>query len=561
MRYLWMLLIILAVASPAFGQVGDESALARIGAEIIDNLGTFYPVMATSKGMHQYDYRLPDYSKNSIKNEISRLKKFQSRLLQIKPEQLSLSDRIDLKLLKSNVEIALQNLDKIKWYQKNPYMYVDEIINGVYLILVSQYAPFEARAQGIIARMKEVPDFLAQARINIKKPAPHFVRMASEQLITGIDLFRSVAEEISSELPEMANEVSVASERAILAMQDFQKFLKSVSQGAPGSFALGKAEFDYKLKNEFFLDYDSDSLLKIGENLFGQADSIYRAFEAQLAANPAPTDSVFVLNCITKDDLLNYYQWEVEQTKLYLEEHNIVSVPDDIATCYVMETPVFLRKMIGGIAYQPAGPFSSDQTGYFYVRPIPDSLDEGQRSARYRYINRRGFKGSVVHEGFPGHHLQFVKSSLIENNVRKWQENNCYIEGWALYCEQMMYESGFFGNDQSRYLAILGGIAFRAARIVVDVKLQTGKMTIDEAVNWMSKALDDDSNFVRIEVNRYAVSPTVPMSYLTGKTEILRLRDTMRTREGEKFSLKDFHDRYLAEGMIPPKLLWEVWGL
>jgi uncharacterized protein (DUF885 family) len=555
-----MSLLLFIAAMPAFGQGGNWT-LSQLGQEIIENLATFSPVTATSKGMHQYDYRLPDYSKNAIKNEISRLKKFQSRLSQIKQDQLSIADQVDWKLLKSNVDIFLQNLEKIKWYQKNPYMYVDEIVNGIYLVLTSQYAPLEARAQSIIARMKEVPDFLAQARINIKKPAPHFVLMASEQITSGIDFFRSAAEEISSELPELGNEVSVASQRAILAMQDFQKFLKNVSMGAAGSFALGKTEFDYKLKYEFFLDYDSDSLLKIGENLFKEADSIYRAYEADLAANPTPTDSVFILNCITKEDLLNYYQWEVEQTRLYLVEHNIVTVPDDIAPCIVIETPVFLRKLVGGIAYQPPGAFSSDQTGYFYVRPIPDSLDEGQRAARYRYINRRGFKGSVVHEGLPGHHLQAVRSSMIESDIRKWQENICYIEGWALYCEQMMYESGFFGNDRSRYLSILGGIAFRAARIIVDVKLQTGKMSIDEAADWITRALEEDSSYMRIQVNRYALSPGMPMSYLIGKMEIIGLRDAIKAREGENFSLKDFHDRYLEEGMIPPRLLWQLWGL
>jgi len=130
-----------------------------------------------------------------------------------------------------------------------------------------------------------------------------------------------------------------------------------------------------------------------------------------------------------------------------------------------------------------------------------------------------------------------------------------------MYCEEMMYDNGFYGADKRRYLGALGGIMFRAARIIVDVKLQTEKMTINEAVDWMTKALDSDSNFIRTEVNRYTYTPTVPMSYLIGKTEIVKLRDAMKAREGERFSLKAFHDRYLSEGMIPPRLLWEIWGL
>lgn len=256
-----------------------------------------------------------------------------------------------------------------------------------------------------------------------------------------------------------------------------------------------------------------------------------------------------------------YYLWNVEQTKLYLSQKGILTVPEDIGQCLIVETPPFLRNIIGSIAYEPPGTFSEDQTGFFYVRPLPDSLEDEQKAVYSKYINRRGFRGSVVHEAYPGHHMQFMMSSRVQDDIRKWQSNICYVEGWALYCEEMMYENGFYGTDKRRYLNVLGGIQFRAARIIVDVKLHTGEMTIDQAVDWMTKALDADSNFIRTEVNRYTLNPTVPMSYLIGKKEVIKLRDAMKTKEGGRFSLMNFHDRYLSEGMLPPRLLWELWGL
>ena len=124
-----------------------------------------------------------------------------------------------------------------------------------------------------------------------------------------------------------------------------------------------------------------------------------------------------------------------------------------------------------------------------------------------------------------------------------------------------MYENGFYGSDSRKYLNILDGILFRAVRIVVDVKLHTGQMTVDEAVRWMANVLQWDTSWARIEVNRYTLTPTVPMSYLIGKLEILELRDAVKEREGESFSLKDFHDRLLSEGSLPPPLIREIWGL
>lgn len=562
MKWTLSILIILSFFySISIAQNSAENNFIQLAGEAFENLQTFSPVVSTGRGIHKYDYLMTDYSPKSISTEIAKLKKFQSKLSKIKVEVLSSDSRIDWKLIKSNVDITLQNLDRIKWYQKCPYIYVDDAVNGVYSISISEYAPLEVRAQNIIARMKVVPDLFAQAKINLKKPAPIYIKMAQEMLTTGIDFYHSLAEDLKTSLPALAAEIEIASGRAIAAMKDFQQFLSHIPAGGESSFAIGKAEFDYKLKNEYFLDYDADSLLKIGEMLFRQADSMYGAYEMWLDSNRTEIDSVYPYNCISKDEILNYYKWEVEQTKLYLSQKNIVTIPDDIGDCVVMETPPFLRNIISSIAYEPPGAFSPEQTGHFYVRPLPDTLDEGQRAVYSKFINRRGFKGSVVHEAYPGHHLQSMMSSRVLDDIRKWQNNLCYVEGWALYCEQMMYDNGFYGADKLRYLGVIGGIMLRAARIIVDVKLQTEKMTINEAVDWMTKALDSDSNFIRTEVNRYTYTPTVPMSYLIGKTEIMKLRDAMKARERDHFSLKTFHDRYLSEGMVPPRLLWEIWGL
>ncbi|MCX6829428.1 MAG: DUF885 domain-containing protein [candidate division Zixibacteria bacterium] len=560
-RRLTILAVMVLFAPCLWAQNPTDNTLAGLAEEILQNLQSFYPVVSTGKGIHTYDYLFTDYSSKSIRAEVGKLKKFQSRLNQFKSNLLSPEGQIDWKLLKSNVDIALQNLERIKWHVRNPYIYVDDAVTGTYLILNSPYAPFEQRGQNIIARWKLVPDLLAQAKLNLKKPAPVYIKLAHEMAYTGVEFYKKAAEELKFQLPDLTGEIDAAVQRAIAAMQDYQKFLQNLPSGDPNAFAIGKTEFDFKLKNEYFLDYDSDSLIKIGENLLAVTDSLYKAYELFLEANPVPVDSVFAIDCLSKYDVLNYYNWEIEQTKLYLREHDVLTVPDNIGACIAVETPVFMRNITGGIAYQPPGTFNSDQTGYFYVRPIPDSLDEGQREARYRYILRRGFKGSVVHEGYPGHHMQFMMSARIPSSVRKWQENNCYIEGWALYCEQMMYDNGFYGSDKRPYLGVLGGIMFRAARIVVDAKLHTGKMSTDEAVQWMSKALDSDSQFIRTEVNRYTLTPTIPMSYLIGKTEVMKLRDAFKAREGDKFSMKDFHDKYLSEGMVPPRLLWEIWNL
>nr|MBN2277753.1 DUF885 domain-containing protein [candidate division Zixibacteria bacterium] len=546
----------------ALGQNKVESDFKKLADQILDNLDSFFPVVSAQKGIHNYDYTFTNYSGGSIKGEIEKLKKYEKDLVKkFGKANLSPESRINYRLLKSGLDITLLNLNKIEWHKKNPYLYVSDAVNGIYLIVVSEYAPLETRAQNINARMKLIPDLFKQAKKNLKNPPPVYIQLAREMLTTGIDFFRTVEADLSAKLPDLAGELNVSTSGAIDAMRDFAEFLATLPPGDPGSFAIGKQNFDYKLQHEYLLDYDSDSLLKIGENLLEKYRNQYNDYLAELEAENPTVDSVFVIDCITRNDILRYYNWEVDQTKLFIEQNGLVTLPDNIGQCRVVETPPFLTNMISGIAYEPPGVFSPVQTGLFYVRPIPDSMDAGQREARYKFINRRGFKSSVVHEAYPGHHLQFQYASQIENRIRKWHENMCFIEGWALYCEEMMYDQGFYGSDNPRYLNILGGIIFRAARIVVDVKLQTGQMTIDEAVNWMAEQTGGDTSWIRIEINRYTTTPTIPMSYLIGKEEIVRLRDYLMETDGDNFSLGDFHDRLLSEGAIPPHLLWDIWGL
>jgi uncharacterized protein (DUF885 family) len=321
------------------------------------------------------------------------------------------------------------------------------------------------------------------------------------------------------------------------------------------------------LTHEYFLTFDSDSLLTIGETLLQQARDEYDEYEKYVEQyHQNGQDSVFVPASFNKQDVLDYYNWETKQVRLFIESHDIVSIPEDIAPLSVVETPSFLRSMVPGIAYMSPGPFDERQHGYFFVRPIPNDLDRTQREARFRYVNRRGFKGSVVHEAYPGHHLQMQIAGRHASDVRKWQQNMMMLEGWALLCEEMMYQAELYGDeDPAQWLGVLGGIRFRAARIVADVKLHIGEFTYQQCVDWMIDVLNAESEsdraYLRKSVRKYTLTPTVWMSYLMGKREIMRLRDAAKSMGGSLFSERVFYDHLLSEGSIPPALMWEALDL
>ena len=551
----------------AAGSLSADNKFDKLCNNVLESLQSFYPVRSTEMGIHAYDFHLADYSSKSVKGMIKKLQDYEKKLYRYKKADLSLHDRINYKLVKANVDIALLNLQRIQWHKKSPQLYVDEAVNGIYFLMLSGHAPLQEKRVAIISRMKAVPGLFATARKRLKNPPPVYIEAALESLESGQQFYREVAGELMSKFPDQADEILKVSTRAREAMNDFARYLSELEPGSPTEFAIGRKNFDYKLSNEYFLTYDSDSLLKLGEALLEQSQAAYTDYEAYLENDyQNGQDSVFVPANFNVADILEYYNWEVRQVRVFLERSDFVTIPEDIAPVTVIETPSFLRTMISGIAYQPAGPFDSVQHGYFYVRPIPEDIDRPQLEARYRYIHRRGFRGSVVHEAFPGHHLQLQLAGRNEDPVRKWQFNIMMIEGWALYCEEEVYHYGLYGSeDPVQWLGVLGGIRFRAARIVADVKLHTGQFSYQECVDWMIAALgitsESGRQYIRKEVRRYTLSPAYQMSYLTGKLAIMELREAAMARDGDQFSLAGFHDALLAEGSIPPALMWEAMGL
>jgi hypothetical protein len=498
---------------------------------------------------------------------IKKLNEFEKKLYKYKSANISVHDQVNYSLLKSNVDITLMNLKRVQWHKRSPQLYADDAVNGIYFLILSNDAPLSERAVSIINRMKALPAYLATAKKNIKKPSRIYIDAATETLESGIQFYKDVAAELSNKFPERADELARVSNNAREAMNDFLVFLSGVTPGPQGCFSIGKENFDYMLTNEYFLDYDSDSLLRIGEFLLDQANQAYLEYEEYVEDNHQNgSDSVFVPANFNKQDILDYYSWEIEQEKVFVQSLDLVTIPENIAPISVVEVPSFMRSLVTGIAYQPAAPFDTVQKGLFYVRPIPNNLDREQLEARYRYIHRRGFKGYVVHEAYPGHHLQMQIAAMNPDPVRKWQQNFLMLEGWALYCEELMYSAGLYGDeDPTKWLDILGGIRFRAVRIIADVKLHTGQFTYDQCVQWMSEVLgvstELDMDYIRTEVRRYTTTPTNQMAYLMGKMEIMNLLNAAQLRDGDNFNIRDFHNALLAEGSIPPTLMWQIMGL
>jgi uncharacterized protein (DUF885 family) len=234
----------------------------------------------------------------------------------------------------------------------------------------------------------------------------------------------------------------------------------------------------------------------------------------------------------------------------------LAPIPD--APLQVVPTPAFMRPTTPFAAYEPPGPYSSDRAGLFYVT-VPDAkLPAAQRDRILR--DHCGYEVAVtaLHEGYPGHHLQLLMAQAQGSDTRKNIWTPLTVEGWALYCEDMMGEQGFYATEEERFFQRVH-LLWRALRVLLDVGLHTRGITFTQAVDQMLETLHVDRANAEAEVRRYCSTPAYPLCYAVGRRELLRLRDDFRDVQGAAFSLRTFHDAILPYGGLPVSLI--RWGL
>lgn len=206
------------------------------------------------------------------------------------------------------------------------------------------------------------------------------------------------------------------------------------------------------------------------------------------------------------------------------------------------------------------------------VTPMPDVVAEagaaphytpprldGGRAGTFWFNTKRPTAGTgwdidavAFHEAVPGHHLQLSRLQLLDHlpALQRQRSLPVFSEGWGLYAEQLAEETGLYPDERGQLGAISASL-MRAVRLVVDTGLHALGWTREEAVGYAVAHVPMPAEFMASEIDRYIVMPGQALCYLTGKLEILRLRDEARARLGDAFSLPAFHAAVLDHGSLP----------
>src|SRR5262245_26572978 len=535
-----------------------DAAFTSIAAEYLEDLYRRQPTQATDLGIHKYDDQLENYSREAVADSVASARQFRERVTAIDPGTLSLDKQLDREQLLHAIDSRILTLEVVRPWAKDADTYSSGMTNTAYVMIKRKFAPPEERLRKLIAREKAMPAALQEARKNIENPPRIYTQIAIDQLDGNRSFFETAVPGAFTEVTDKAlqDEFKKANAAVIAALVDYKKWLQTeLLKKSTGDFAFGEETYRKKLAADDMIDVPLDELLAIADRDLKKNQAAFAETAKLIDSKKTPQQ---VLASIEAEHppattLLSVTQQELDAIGRFMTDHHIVTIPQ-AAPARVQETPPFLRATTSASMDIP-GPFERVATEAYYNMTLPDpkwpprEVEEFMRQWYYAAISNVS-----VHEVWPGHYLQFLYAKNFPSDVRKVVGAATNSEGWAHYCEQMVIDEGFHGDDQRYRLAQIKDALLRDARFIVGIRMHTKGMTLKEAEDFFVKEGYQPRPVARTETRRGTADATYGY-YTMGKLMILKLRDDYQAKLGAQYSLQNFHDSFIKLGPLPLPLI------
>jgi uncharacterized protein (DUF885 family) len=527
------------------------------------------PMEATFSGIHTYDDRLDKTDSEFRRRHLKKAKQYLKRLDKFSSDHKKLSEKaklskdeqMDWKMLRNSLAIEIAEEEDIRWLKRCALVYSQIALMGCYILILRDFAPLSQRMKSLLGRLKQVPRLMKDGKENLTKGKnipKIWTQIAIETTVNGKEFFKQMIPLFAKKVPRLKKELLSANQKALSAFEDYEKFLKKqLLPRSKGRFAIGEKLYDFFLSVHHQLPYTADDLFSIGNRIIKQTQAEMGSLSKKIDRTKSWTEIVKDLKkkYPSKENLLKFYKKQMERARDFVKEKDLVTIPKG-ESLSVIETPVFQRHTMPYGAYIPPAPFEKKQDGVFCVTPINEKFSPQQQEEQLQGHNSYGAEVIALHEAYPGHHLQLVHSNHVKSKIRRQFGTSLFAEGWALYCEELMYEQRFYTKPETRLLQLKDQL-WRACRVVIDVGLHTRRMSFNKAVDLLVNVAKLEKVNAIAEVKRYTYTPTQPMTYIMGKLEILKLRDDFKKLKGKAFNLKKFHDQLLSYGTIPIQMVRE----
>ncbi|MEY2479592.1 MAG: hypothetical protein QOI04_519 [Verrucomicrobiota bacterium] len=554
----------------------EDDAFQKIAKDYVEGFLQSHPEYATELGDHRFDDVLTNYSEDGRFRELRRAKQVREQLEKFKDvSQLSGANRVDVRLLKDNIDNEIFELEELKEADWNPLVYNQSLANSLYLLVARDFDSPEKRIPNLGQRLKGIPFVINQAKANLKHSPRVYTETAIEQIQGAISLVREGLNPLLERAPPMKKDVAPLQEAAAQALEDYKKWLQDdLLPRSDGDFRIGADKFRKKLRFALASDLSMEEIMKRAQTDLAQTQAaiyetalpLYKKYfptadEATLADKKKVTAAVLDKLAEQRPDddtIVGYAQKIVGEATDFVKQHNLVTVPQTPLDVIVM--PEFKRGQ--AIAYcDAAGPLEKNGKTFFAVAPTPNDWSKERKESFFREYNNQMVRDLTVHEAMPGHFLQLAHANEFHapTLVRAIFQSGTFVEGWAVYCEQMMAEQGYGGPEvKMQQLKMRLRVICNA---ILDQSIHAGNMSEQQALDLMMKQGYQQEGEAVAKWKRARLSSAQLSTYFVGVSEHLDLRERAKAKAGASFDVKKYNDEVISFGSPPVKYVRELMGL
>jgi uncharacterized protein (DUF885 family) len=562
--------------------VSADSRFAALSKRYIDALARFSPVGGTQLGDHRFDDKLPDITARGRGNQIAFDQGMLGNLREIEFAKLSRDNQVDYLLLKNALDYELWDLTVLKSWSWNAQNYNDAAAGALYTLAARDFAPWPKRLKAATARMKALPAFLLETRrqlIAAKVPAIYATTVARQN--------SGIVEIAEGMLAPHADELGAADKLDFLAaiealkvaVADQQKWLDTtLVPAAKGDFRLGAKLYDQKMKFALMSNLTRPELkaraaaaaAATRAEMYSLARQVLsgKPGAPSLPESPTPAQQQTAVEAAlnltyaqrpARNGLMDAAKATLASASDFVRTKNLVTMPS--APVKVITMPKFQQG--NAVAYcDSPGPLDKGQDTFFAISPIPDDWTDAQASSFLSEYNNYMIHDLSIHEAMPGHWLQIDLSNRDKSVLRAVLSSGPFVEGWAVYAEGMMADEGYMNGDPLFKLTVLKMRLRSITNTLLDIGIQTERMTRESAMTLMTKGAFQQEREAAGKWVRASLSSTQLLSYFTGYSEHMAMREEAKERWGAKFDLKKYNDAVLAHGSPPARFARElVFGL
>jgi len=514
-------------------------------------------------GFHEFDGKTSDLSKESLVNELTRLKTCDQLLNEFDTASLSPGMHYDFSILQCGIKNELFNFEEIEPFTRNPMTYASAMDVNIYI--KRNFAPLDDRLKSIIAFEKNASVIFEAAKSNLSDS------LAKQYIETAILIANGSADFLGNDLlialkgvknDSLMDEFKSANNKAISEVRAYVKYLKEEKlPKANNKYALGREKYRKMLLYGEDISMPSEKILEIGLAELQKEKDVFNATAKIINPKKKPVEVYQNLQKEhpTSDSLLPSIKKNVEAIRQFLIDKKIVTIPSE-ANVSVEATPKYARST-GTASMDSPGAFEKKATeAYYYITPVDSMWTTKQKEDWLSMFDSYTSDLTTIHEVYPGHYIQFAhlnKSSATK--IEKIFGSYAFIEGWAHYTEKMMIDEGYGTTGDpiktAKYrLAQSGEALLRLCRLCVSIKMHCEGMSVDDATKFFMDNWYQGEKPSRQEAIRGTFDPGY-LYYTFGKLEMLKLRADYKKQEGDNFTLQKFHDMVLENGMPPIQIL------